>query len=363
MDMQLPLHAHGPSLTSDQARMLDDEFFHSNPLGHFSSKIANLLEAESTSSHPTAESHSEFFDALGVTESEFLIDFDEQERRVQTAIEALALRHQAAEALTRFTYAVAASTPNGRDARCVWLAIADSPTRMIDVLHGNVDALNAEGRFLELFFPPGAVIDQTAIRAADTAIAWLNHAAFLLSDNELSVNAANNKVKHGLAVSARGDVRIEFVTTPPDADGNIPASAFGEGKSVPLFDRAMLTYLCRPHGTPRQGVEAVSLRVDLPIVLAEAWMMANIYAALFASAARRHFGNDLPDGIAEYPRLVVDRLPEHVIGGRVLGFRSPVTTPPDGDTPHRPIGIFFHRRFVPVNVDFENRFTGRVIEG
>lgn len=98
MDMQLPLRAHGPSLTSDQARMLDDEFFHSNPLGHFSSKIANLLEAERTSSHPTAESYSEFFDALGLTESEFLIHFDEQERRVQTAVEALALRHQAAEA-------------------------------------------------------------------------------------------------------------------------------------------------------------------------------------------------------------------------------------------------------------------------
>lgn len=198
MNMYLPLRAHGPSLTSDQARMLDDEFFRSNPLGHFSSKIANLLGAERTSSHPTAESHPEFFNALGVTESEFLIDFDEQERRVQAAVDALALRHHAAEALTRFTYAVAASTPNGRDARCVWLAIADSPTKMIDALHANVDALNTEGRFLDLFFPPGAVIDHTAIRAADTAIAWLNHAAFLLSDNELSVNAANNKGLFGI---------------------------------------------------------------------------------------------------------------------------------------------------------------------
>jgi 4-hydroxyphenylpyruvate dioxygenase-like putative hemolysin len=67
----------------------------------------------------------------------------------------------------------------------------------------------------------------------ETAVAWVNHAFALLTDDELSINAAHNKLKHGLAVSARGDVRIEFTTTPPNPDGTIPLSAFGDGKSVP----------------------------------------------------------------------------------------------------------------------------------
>lgn len=35
----------------------------------------------------------------------------------------------------------------------------------------------------------------------------------------------------------------------------------------------MLTYLSRPPRELRQGLEAVSLRVDLPVVLAETWMI------------------------------------------------------------------------------------------
>lgn len=361
--MHLPLRTQGTTLTEEQAKMLDDEFLRSNPLGHFSSRIAALLETERSSVRPTSESNSAFFNALGLTESESLLGFNDQERRVQTALEALTLRHQAAEALTRFVYALAASKPRGGDARCIWLAIADSPIRMIDVLQTNKKALDTDHAFVDLFFPPGTVLDERNVTAADTAIAWLNHAGSLLSDDELSVNAANNKVKHGLAVSARGDVRIELITTPPDSDGNIPLSAFGEGKSIPIFDRPMLTYLSRPHGTPRQGVEAVSLRVDLPAVLAETWMMSNVYAALFHSAARRHFGSEVPDDIAPYPILVVDRLPEHVIGDRPLGFRSAVTTAPDGTTTARPTGVFFHRRFWPMEVDFDNKTSGQVVEG
>ena len=112
--------------------------------------------------------------------------------------------------------------------------------------------------------------------AAETAVAWANHAVWLLTSDELSINAAHNKLKHGLATSARGDVRIELITTPPNEDGTIPTSAFGEGKSIPLFDRPMLTYLSRPPKELRQGLEAVSLRVDLPVVLTETWMMANV---------------------------------------------------------------------------------------
>lgn len=362
--MYLPIRAQGRALTEKQAKTLDDEFFRSNPLGHFSSRISALLVAERASSRPTPEEDPDFFDALGLTETDRLLDFSDEQRRVHTAVDALGLRHQAAEALTRFIYALLVARPEAGNARCVWLALADSPTRLIDVVAANSEALNADpNTFLQLFLPEGTVVDENALEATNTAIAWHNHAVSLLTGDELSVNAANNKVKHGLAVSSRGDVRIEFITTPPDLDGNIPLSAFGPGKSVPIFDRPMLTYLTRPNTKPRQGVEAISLRVDLPVVLAEAWMIANVYAALFHVAASGHFGGALPNDVAAYPTLVVGRLPEHVIGGRPLGYRSAVTFPPDGTTPARPDGMFFHGSFQPMEIDFENKVQAQVVEG
>ena len=199
--------------------------------------------------------------------------------------------------------------------------------------------------------------------AAETAVAWANHAVWLLTNDELSVNAAHNKLKHGLATSARGDVRIELITTPPNEDGTIPTSAFGEGKSLPLFDRPMLTYLSRPPKDLRQGLEAVSLRVDLPVVLAETWMMANVYAAMFHIAAREHYGENLPEEVAPYPTLVAGRMPEHVIGGRPLGYRSAVTLPPDGTTPPRPSGVAFFKQFWPMTIDFGSKTQGVVVDG
>ncbi|RKN68669.1 hypothetical protein D7252_14495 [Microbacterium sp. CGR2] len=264
----------------------------------------------------------------------------------------------------RFLYAVCAASPRAGDAACAWLAVADSPTALVDVVRTTVAALEADDKlFLRTLFTPGTPVDEKAAAAADTALAWMNHASALLTDDELSVNAAHNKVKHGLAVSARGDVRIELITTPPDDLGQIPESAFGAGRSVPIFDRPMLTYLSRPHVKPKHGVEAISLRVDVPVVLAEAWMIANVYAAMFHVRARRHFGEDMPDGVAPYPTLVIGRLPEHVIGGRPLGYRSAVTLPPDGTTPPRRSGLFFHGQFIPMELDYDNKVKGVVVEG
>jgi len=132
---------------------------------------------------------------------------------------------------------------------------------------------------------------------------------------------------------------------------------------MPIFDRPMLTYLSRPHVKPKQGLEGISLRVDVPVVLAEAWMIANVYAAMFHARARRHFGDDLPEGVAPYPTLVIGRLPEHVIGGRPLGYREAVTLPPDGTTAPRKSGLFFHGSFIPMNVDYDSKMSGVVVEG
>lgn len=361
--MHLPIRAQGTCLTDEQAKILDDEFFLSNPLDHFASRIAMLLETSRSTYEATPESESDFFSALGLEGAATVLKFNAQNRSVQVAIDALALRHQAAEALMRFVYARVAAEPRPGDARSTWLAIADSPTPMVKVLEANKTALDADPHgILKLLFPPGTVADERVIGAAETAVAWANHAVWLLANDELSINAAHNKLKHGLATTTRGDVRIELITTPPNADGTIPLSAFDEGKSVPLFDRPMLTYLSRPPKELRQGLETISLRVDLPVVLAETWMLANVYAAMFNIAARAHYGDNLPAGVAPFPTMVVGRLPEHVIGDRPLGYRSAVTLPPDGTTPARSSGVAFYNSFWPMSIDFESKTEGVIVD-
>lgn len=362
--MHLHLRAESIHLSKSQAKALDDEFFLSHPAAYFASRISSLLAAEHSAAAPTSADEPEFFAALGLATTDSLLAFDEPDRRLQIAIEALSLRHQAAEALLRFMYAVTAAKPKVGDAPSTWLAVADSPTTLIEVVQKTIAALDAdEELFLRCLFTPDTRVDENVAAAADTAVAWVNHASSLLTGDELSVNAAHNKVKHGLAVSAREDVRIELLTTAPDDLGRIPLSAFEDGKSMPIFDRSMLTYLSRPHVKPKQGLEAISLRVDVPVVLAEAWMIANVYAAMFHARARRHFGDDLPEGVAPYPALVIGRLPEHVIGKRPLGCREAVTLPPDGTTAPRESGLFFHGSFIPMDVDYDSKVSGVVIEG
>ncbi|MPV49231.1 hypothetical protein GCG21_04275 [Pseudactinotalea sp. HY160] len=362
--MHLPIQAQATTLEPELAKILDDELFLSNPLGHFSARITMLLEASRSDYQASPEVEAEFFRSLGLEGADAVLHFDVKHRRVQVAVDALSLRHQAAEALTRFIYARVAATPRSGDAASIWLAIADSPTPMIKVIERNKEAFDADQhRFLQLIFPPGTVVEGTAIGAAETGLEWANHAVWLLMNDELSINSAHNKLKHGLAASARGDVRIEFITTPPNEDGTIPVSAFGEGKPMPLFDRPMLTYLSRPPRELRQGLEAVSLRVDLSAVLAETWMLATVYAAMFHIAACEHYGESLPEGVAPYPTLVVGHLPEHVIGGQPLGYRSAVTLPPDGTTRPRPSGVFFYKRFWPMMIDFESKTSGIVVDG
>lgn len=362
--MPLYLRAESVHLSEDHAQSLDDEFFRSRPSAYFASRISSLLAASQSvdASMPTIEP--EFYAALGLKENESLLQFDERDRRLQVAVDALSLRHQAAEALIRFMYAVTAARPKKGDAPSTWLLLADSPNRIVDVIQKTMAAVNRDQRlFLQCLFPPEMPLDENTSEAANTAVAWVNYASSLLTDNELSVNAAHNKVKHGLAVNARGDVRIELLAGAPDDLGEIPVSAFGEGKSVPLFDRPMLTYLSRSHVKPKQGLEATSLRVEVPGVLAEAWMIANVHAAMFHAQARRHFGDALPEGVQPFPTLVIGRLPEQVIGGRLLGYREAVTLPPDGTTEPRKSGLFFHGSFMPMDVDYASKSTGIIVDG
>lgn len=93
-----------------------------------------LLETGRSGYQATPNTEPEFFDALGLQGADSPLGFDARHRRVQVAVDALSLRHQAAEALTRFIYARVPAAPRAGDAKSTWLAIADSPTSMINVI-------------------------------------------------------------------------------------------------------------------------------------------------------------------------------------------------------------------------------------
>lgn len=312
------------------------------------------LEADRSVSGPTPDDEPEFFATLGLSSGNNVLKFTTRDRQTQVAIDSLALRHQVAEALARLIHATVVVSPRQGDSKCVWLQLADGPFKTSDVVQQNADYLNSEPEsVVQLLFPSGTKLTEQHLEAAESARSWINHSVSLLTSDELSINSANNKLKHGLAISAKDDIRVELLREEPADPERIPLSAFGEGKSIPLFDRPLLSYLNRPSVKPKLGWEVASLRVDLPVVLAEAWMMANIHAAIFHVAALKHFEGEIPEGIAPYPTLVVGSRPEKIIGNRLLGYRSTVTLPPDGFTPPRPSGLLFHNAFIPISFTSE----------
>lgn len=365
--MLLPIKAQAPALSDEDARILDDEFFRSDPNAYFRARIAGLLrDNRDAVDRPTPETDAAFFDALGIQPVGGALDFDDGDRKRQVAVDALALRQHVAESLVRFVHAVTAAKPTDGDARSTWMAVTQGPNQLKDVRNQIVAALDASQITLpEILFPAGTTQTPELHAAMMAASEWLNHALHLLLDDELAVNVAHNKLKHGLAVSARSNMRVELVrranVNESSGDATVPLSAFGPGQSVPIFDRPFLTYLTRRKANPARGVEAVSIRVDVPVMLAEAWMMANVYGCLFNVAAVAHFGAGSEEEIAPYPTLVVGRTPDRVIGTGVLGTRANITLPADSKVPARPAGIFFHEQFVPISIDPTAHIQGRVV--
>lgn len=361
--MFLNLFPTGPDLTRTQARELDDAFFLANPLAQFSSKISLLLDAHDALSMTGVAENPDFNRILGFRPSPPALAFGRDDREHQLTLDAISVRHQAAEALARFAYAIAAEKPDKHQSTSIWQTIAMSPNSIQEVLLANKAALESiPNIFAEYYFPPDWVMTEERIAGGNNAVAWLNHASQIMSSENLSTQAANNKIKHGMAVSVRNDLRVEILLNAPRADGTIPLSNLGPGKSLPLFDRPALTYLNRPSGTPKRGWEAVSLRVDIPTVLAETWMIAHVYASMFHVAAIKHFGQKIPDSLAPYPPLVLNRRPEHVVGARPIGYRSPLTNPPDGSFLPRPGGLIFMNSFIGLTVNPGSKTEGKIVD-
>lgn len=182
--------------------------------------------------------------------------------------------------------------------------------------------------------------------------------------HDINLNAAHNKVKHGLAVRSRGDLRMTFTTQPPYADGTIPLSALTGPNALDVFDSVVLDYLSRPPKEQgrKQGLEVSTLRLNPATLLPETWMMAVTHAAMFHIAATRHV-EDRGITIAPYPTLHLGPTPEQLLGNAVVGMRHPVTTPPDGGEPNRDAGIAFQQAFVPLKMDFTAHRTSTVVDG
>jgi hypothetical protein len=181
---------------------------------------------------------------------------------------------------------------------------------------------------------------------------WLLHSMRLLDREDIDINAGHNKLKHGLAIRSRDDLRVTLITQPLNPDGTVPLSALTSTETIDVIDSVSLDYVSypRPVNGRKQGLEVTTLRLNPATILAEAWMMALTYGAMFHVAAAAHFdGADVQ--FAPYPAIPAGPRPSQLLKNSIIGFRGPLTTPPDGGQVDRGPGIAFHEGFMPINVD------------
>lgn len=365
----------GPDLTAEQRQELDDTFLSSDPYGYFSARIAMVLrwDESSVNSHVrprtttgdeqhAAEARVRFARFLG-RPADFFPETSTRSVATQVATDAYALRHHAAESLVRLTAALSAQSDVAES--CVWEALSTGPNQLDQVVNQLRESFSfSDGAmlFARLVLREqdlqGEMTEELA-SASNVFADWLQFAIDLLLGHELQLNAAHNKVKHGLSVRARDDLKTSFVTSPPNADGTIPVGALAGPGVVDIFDRPVIEVLAQAPKVNghRQGLELTQLRVDVPAILAEAYMIAWAHGAIFHVAAARHFDGrpDLPEYLYApahpgYP--VGGPHPEHISARAPVGMRFPLTSPPGGGPAQRPAGIAFRDAFVPLT------FTG-----
>lgn len=329
-----------------------------------------LATPEHAKSYP-ADSLGRFSRLLGRPEG-FIPETSPRSISTQVATDAYALRHHAAESLVRLTAALSQRTSVGNS--CVWEALSTGPNQLaqvVDQIRESFSSEEASIHFARLVVREqdlqSGMTEQLA-SASNVFADWLNFAIALLMGHELQLNAAHNKVKHGLSVRARDNLKVSFSTTPPNADGTIPLSALTGPNAVDIFDRPVIEVLARApkvDGHP-QGLELTQLRVDVPVVLAEAYMIAWAHGAMFHVAAAKHFaGRSHPPKYLTAPAHpgypVGGPHPDHVSGKAPVGMRFPLTTPPGGEPTRRPPGLAFRDVFIPFTFTGSAMRNGRVV--
>lgn len=391
----------GPLESPEQMRDLDDTFLTSDPYGYFVSRIGMLhawaktaegkdwaqgADSEDPSRDGQADGVAAHLSRVGRPDLYPIIAAVMQDKEperpksmvvsAQVAVDAFALRHHVAEAMVRLFVACAERLiATGAPTTSLWSRMTDDKNIRIDQL---VRAATKAARdlgefgFGHLILPPSAKVESDADRAflehlLNVCAEWFRHALILLQPVELDVNTAHNKVKHGLAVRGRSDLKTSFTTAEPDADGNMPLSALGNGVSFEIFERPVLEFMSRPKlqdSKIRQGLEVTQLRLDYRALLAESTLMAYIHGALFHVAACRHFGGrSIPRGlsVATHPGYAAQNAARPNIGGHQVGMRFPITNPPGGGQA-RSAGLWHQDGTSMSFKSFGERRTGRVVD-
>lgn len=375
----------GPKLTAKQRQELDDTFLASDPYGYFSARISMILRwAESdggSGEHPLAapdkeqqnatETRGRFARLLG-RPVDFIPKTSPRSIATQVATDAYALRHHAAESLVRLTATLSQRTSVAET--CVWEALSAGPNQLDQVvsqIREFFSSVEAPMQFARLVLREQDLqsgMTEELGSASNVFADWLQFAIDLLVGHELQLNAAHNKVKHGLSVRARDDLKVTLVTTPLSTDGTLPVGALTGPDAVDIFDRPVIEVLAQAPKVDghRQGLELTQLRVDVPAVLAEAYMIAWAHGAMFHVAATKHFEGrtDLPNYLSApahpgYP--VGGPHPDHVSGKGPVGMRFPLTTPPGGGPARRSAGVAFRDSFIPLIFTGSAMRKGRVV--
>ena len=350
----------GPVPNLQQVRELDNSFFASDPLGYFHARIGSLIaHAQGAVVDYETGLGDDYARRLGRQPRDMEAP-SAGARELQVVVDALSLRQHAAESLIRLWLAVLQTRATTPGTVSVWVTIADGKRSMIEVLNeiATTDGADDPEVVRALLLPRGLGREfRTNVRlqqAASVAEEWLVHAEKLLTRPDINASAAHNKAKHGLAIRARSDLRVDLMTRlPPSHEGTLPVSAMQD--SIPIFDRPVLEYLARPpaKGQPGSGLELTLLLLDAATLLAETTMLATVHAAVFHVAAARHAEWSPTVGtISPYPTLPLGPSPTQLLGKAVTGMRFPVTDLPDGTPTTRSSGIGFnHGVFVPLRFD------------
>lgn len=338
----------GHALSQQRARDLDDAYLTADPHAYFRARISGLLlNFEEADGSPGDSASSRLRPLLGEL-ARTVDDVPDRARELQVAIDAFALRHHAAEALLRLTYALV--LPVEESSGSLWVDLSLSPTRTRDVIasikHGLERNKNVGAAFRRLVLRDDLVGEPAHLAsAASTYAEWFDFALDLVQTKRPDLSAAHNKFKHGLGARPIDDVLATFSTVGPGPEGNIPLHAVTGDSATPLFSGLTLEYLTRG---PRKGgitpaFESTQINLDSPRLLAEAAMIAHTHGAMFHVAAYRHFRQSTPGegrSLPPYPPLPVGGpLPRHTAAQGLLGVRMPLSTASDGTTPD---SLFFH---------------------
>ena len=368
----------GPRLHDEQARDLDDDFFGSRPMEYFHSRIDGLLDGSPARDAMPSQARQAFEKALGGMPG--LLRHTGRDRELQVAVDAFSVRHHSAEALVRLYHALTTAGPDGP--RCVWAAMVGGPPRTTSLVDAVREQLSSDGgaqTFAALVLPARIPLGEEAQAAAalGVAYAWLQRAMNLLVSGDLDLNAANNKVKHGLAVRARDDQRVAFIRTPPSAEGTVPLSAFSADDALDIFTGLTMRFLSRPPTSKGQAshLESTTFQLVPHLLLAEAAMLSTTFGILFHHAARDHLRrHPLPaDGepgqpgrhapaLSELPPMPLGPTPAELLGNAMVGLRHPVTTRSDGSRP-RGAALVFERGVYPLDVDISGRRDAVIVDG